>query len=595
MAAWLLRAWIAPQQVDSDEYLAWRLDLARTRLLIAGYFCVAGNIAFAALDLMLYGDLAVQFLTLRALMTIVAILSVLLNATLSTERRQVAMLVFIVWGECFPICVMTSLGEGFRSPYYAGLMLVLFGYAILVPVRWLQHAIVQIGVLIVYWTLNIPAVQNWNDVKVAIGSSYFLLWTCALATASVILYERLLRKEFRVRQELKSSLETVQVEKQRAELANIAKTKFLAAANHDLRQPLQALNWYLGGLQSQTSGTPLESSVVRLQSSVDAMNQLFNGLLDVSRLDAGGVRPEITVVSLRDVFKKMQLQYEPLMQAKRLKMPVADTQALVRVDPLLLEQLLGNLLSNAIRHTKEGHVALSASDSGGRLRIAVVDTGEGIPAQHLQDIFQEFFQVGNSGRDRRKGLGLGLAIVKRLSELLGYDIQVRSVLGKGSEFYFSVPLAQSLLPVSPPAKGPDCKLEGALLPRFVAVVDDDPEICESIAFLLKQWGCLVVTATTGWELLNKFEGQEVFPDVLITDYRLSEGETGIDVIEHLSRRIGHRIPAVIVTGDTAADQLRYLKEMGFPVLHKPVSPEVLREILATLGGNDPDRADTQPD
>jgi CheY-like chemotaxis protein len=258
---------------------------------------------------------------------------------------------------------------------------------------------------------------------------------------------------------------------------------------------------------------------------------------------------------------------------------ITDSRSLVRADPLLLDQLLGNLVSNAVRHTVTGRIEVSATELIDNVRISVKDTGIGIPEEHLEDIFVEFFQVGNQERDRRKGLGLGLAIVKRLSDLLGYDVGVKSTLGEGSEFHITVPLAQYVAEASPPRADTATSTASDELQCIVAVVDDEPEVREALEFLLNQWGCLTITAASGHALLEALDGEDVLPDVLVTDYRLAGGETGTQLISRMSERAGGPLPAIMITGDTAPNRLREWQAKGLTVLHKPVSPDRLRQAL----------------
>lgn len=365
-------------------------------------------------------------------------------------------------------------------------------------------------------------------------------------------------------------------QKTAAEQANIAKSRFLAAASHDLRQPMHALGLYVAALKPQLHGRDAAVTLGKIEATVAAMEALFNAILDVSKLDAGVIVPQIRPVAVAEVFERLQgdLQAEALSRGLRLR--VRPLAVHVSADPLLLDRILRNLLTNALRYTRAGGVLLAARRRGQGVCLQVWDTGLGIAAEHLERIFQEFYQVDNPQRDRSQGLGLGLAIVDRLVRLLDYRLEVRSRPGRGTLFSLQIPcLAQAPVepPVPPPRQGDPTRLKGT-----VAVVDDDALILDALPALLAGWGLEVVAAPNAPALMARLSQA---PDLLITDYRLAEGVTGFTVVDRLAARYGP-IPVVIITGDTARDSIERIAAQGYPVLHKPVQPARLRAVLQRL-------------
>ena len=365
-----------------------------------------------------------------------------------------------------------------------------------------------------------------------------------------------------------------------AERANLAKSRFLAAASHDLRQPMHALGLFLQALRQGRLGDPERRLVESIGESFDAMDALFNALLDISRLDAGVVEPHPLTFPVARVLDRMRNEYAPQAARKGLALSVRACSAYVRSDPVLLEEVVGNLVSNAIRYTPSGRVVLGCRRAGGSaLRIEVWDTGRGIPADKLREVFREFIQLENPERDREKGLGLGLAIVERLSELLGHPVDVRSTPGRGSVFRVRVPLgrAEEAMPVEVEPLGHQ-PLHG----RFAVIVDDDRAVLEAMRVMLTGWGMEVAAADSGAMILGKLRTAERCPDLILCDYRLRDGESGIDVIRDVREEFNADIPAALVTGDTGPERLKEATASGLPLLHKPVKASRMRALVGLL-------------
>jgi signal transduction histidine kinase/CheY-like chemotaxis protein len=382
----------------------------------------------------------------------------------------------------------------------------------------------------------------------------------------------------RLRFENEDLARELRLQKEAAEQANIAKSSFLAAASHDLRQPVHALGLLVGALQGHAMTEEMRGLVEHVGGSVAAMDGLFNSLLDISRLDAGVVMTHIEDFPIQPLLARVCRDHLDEAEAKGLGLVWRPCSAIVRSDPVLIERILRNLVSNALRYTDRGRVLVGCRRHQG-LRIEVWDTGRGVPPDQQEQIFREFYQMGNSERDRAKGLGLGLAIVDRLAKLLDCRLSLRSAPGKGSVFRIVVPLAGNQVPGAVPAL--DAPI-GAMPRGLIFVIDDDASIQGAMASLLSSWGHEVVAAGSLAEMLKRIETSFRRPDLIICDYRLRDGENGIDVVRRLQSEYNDDIPALLVTGDTAPDRLREARESGLILLHKPVANVKLRATVGNL-------------
>jgi CheY-like chemotaxis protein len=366
-----------------------------------------------------------------------------------------------------------------------------------------------------------------------------------------------------------------------AESATQTKSRFLAAASHDLRQPMHALSLYLSAL----GGVRLPESALALLSNAkqcaQAMDEMFSELLDISRLDASAVQADIKVFALSTLLDQIRMEFVPQAQAKGLNFKVVDCSAFVFSDPILIERILRNLVSNAMRYTTHGKVLVGCRRSNDGVRLSVYDTGSGIAYEQQQSIFEEFYQVSNPERDRTQGLGLGLAIVQRLALLLSTRLTLTSQLGRGSVFSIDLPGSGAIDAVSSPMIA-DTTHHGSLMGALIVVIDDESIILGAMQLLLEQWGCAVIVAASGREAIERLSQCSRAPDIIVCDYRLRDGETGSDVIVALRDEFNENIPALLITGDTAPERIKTLLASGFPVLHKPVQEKILKDALAGL-------------
>ncbi|MFL9950523.1 hybrid sensor histidine kinase/response regulator [Paraburkholderia agricolaris] len=386
-------------------------------------------------------------------------------------------------------------------------------------------------------------------------------------------------------------LEQVRREKEAAERSDLEKSRFLAAASHDLRQPVHAISLFLGLLSKERLSSHALYLVQNIASATAAMGNLFDALLNISRLDAGVVQVRRQSFALNTLLDQIRMEYAPQAQEKGLSMRVRSRDVQVQSDPVLLERVIRNLVSNAIVHTETGRVLVGCRVRDGHVRIEVWDTGPGIPAREEERVFWEFHQLRNPERDRSKGLGLGLAIVRRTTALLGHTLALRSVEGKGTVFSLCVERGvTAALPVQPPTLQPHTPESGARARdaataqgQLVLVVDDDPQNREGLTLLLKSWGYRVIDGSSGANILEKVVHLTQKPALIVSDYRLPERETGIQVIDRLRDEYNDSdIPALIVSGDTDPSRLIDAAENGIPLLHKPVDVEMLRNWIERL-------------
>jgi signal transduction histidine kinase len=372
----------------------------------------------------------------------------------------------------------------------------------------------------------------------------------------------------------------VQEKSHQLELANTYKSRFLAAASHDLRQPLHALNLFIAQLRTETNPAERTRLVEHIDAAVGSINDLFDALLDMSKLDAGVLAPNLTEFPIKRLLERMKTTFAEAAREKGLRLRVVPNRAWVRSDFILLERIALNLVSNAVRYTARGGVVIGCRRRGGRLRIDVWDSGVGIAEDQQRKIFGEFYQLAAPEPGRLGGLGLGLSIVDRLGLLLKHPVELASRPGKGSRFSVSVPLVATrgaIADAEPPATFAD-HVKG----RLIVVIDDDPLVLEGMRGILRSWGCRVVTAASDSAALARLTEEYSQPDLIISDYRLADGKMGIEAIDCLRAALGSTVPAFLISGDTGPERLREATASGYYLLHKPVPPMALRTTLNRL-------------
>lgn len=366
-----------------------------------------------------------------------------------------------------------------------------------------------------------------------------------------------------------------------AEAANRSKDKYLAAASHDLLQPLNAARLLISTLRERKLPDIEQVLVERTHQALEGAEDLLTDLLDISRLDQAAVKPDIALYRLDELLGPLVSEFQSVAEADGLHLRVHMGDYAIRTDLRLMTRILRNFLSNACRYTDQGSILLAARPRGEMLRLEVWDTGRGIATDRLDSIFLEFNQLDVGRAADRKGVGLGLAIVERIAKILEYRVQVHSLPGRGSRFSIEVPMSREVpLPISLAAPQPGT---GNPLPgRRLLVLDNEVSILDSMRALLGQWGCEVVTATDQASALSALAGRA--PELILADYHLDHGVVGCEVVRHLREHFAQPIPAVIITADRTDQCRRSLRRLDAPLLNKPVKPGKLRAVLSQLLG-----------
>jgi two-component system, sensor histidine kinase len=412
-----------------------------------------------------------------------------------------------------------------------------------------------------------------------IAVSYF---ACTLIFGWV--NNRFTRESIRLRSQNLELLRQLQIQTQAAERArfsaenaNSGKTRFLAAASHDMRQPLQSVSLLADALQAEPLTPTAERLLASMREAATSMGELMDELMDYSRIDSGTLQAEFRSFDLAPLLIRIEAEFAPLAAQRGLRLHVRSRPLRVLSDPRMVERIVRNLVSNAVKYTASGGVLVGCRLRGKQVRLEIWDSGIGIPNDKQDDVFREFYQLDNPERDRRKGLGLGLAIVDGLVRLLGQRLQLRSIEGKGSLFSVALPLdttQQARTEIRPPAL--------PVLPQNISrvlVIDNEPIIQQAMSALLAAWGCKPIAAESLEDALAQLDSA---PDAILADYRLLEGRTGIEAIEGVRRHFNVDIPAAVITGDTDPHRLAEARASGFPLLQKPTPSGHLREVLSGL-------------
>ena len=365
------------------------------------------------------------------------------------------------------------------------------------------------------------------------------------------------------------------------ERANRDKSRFLAAASHDLRQPMHALGLFAASLEKSLAASPLQPTVVNMIRAVDSLEQSCSAMLDLSKLDAGVVEPNMQSFPIRDLFRRLHMHCAGQAEELGLGLRFKPGGRIVTSDPQLLERVLGNLIHNAIRYTRQGGIVVLARARADRVSLEVWDTGIGIAADELPRVFDEFYQVSNSGRDRTRGLGMGLAIVKRLVLLMGHELEVKSRPDRGTVF-------RILLAPTELADMANMVLGAETVPMLVdvnrtaLVIDDEESIRIGMRDLLQTWGFEVLLAASIAQACAEVRRHAGVIDIVLSDLRLANHEDGIDAIERVRAVYGAPLPAVLITGDTSAGEVKRAHDSGHQVLFKPVRPRELYSLLRSV-------------
>jgi two-component system, sensor histidine kinase len=478
------------------------------------------------------------------------------------------------------------------AAHQLALVLVVYTFCVAsVPILAPQFGVFVAFVLLIYGPAVAAVAVKQPDL------SWQLVIVMSVAMGMIMVLARNYRESFdrnvalKLRTEalavqLQAETRTAEAARHQAEVANRAKTQFFTAASHDLRQPLHAMGLFAEALRQRVHEPEVAHLVNSINESVDALEGLFSELLDITRIDSGGVEVNPESFEVADIFRKLRLHFEPAAFEKGLALRFRGGRHAVLADPLLVERVLRNLVSNAIRYTSDGSVLVSARRRGDGVLLQVWDTGPGIREDERVRVFEEFYQVPGTSTaassEHKKGLGLGLAIVRRLAGLMDAPLALRSRLGHGSVFSLELPLGKAPRPEvrSVPGKAPTAL---TLAGRLIVVVEDEPAVREGLEVLLRSWGATIqafesVGATAAWA--DAVDPSLVKPALVIADYRLQQGETGVAAIEAVRSRFGSALPAIVVTGSSMTGHDREALEHNFHLLIKPVLPNKLRAMIA---------------
>jgi signal transduction histidine kinase/CheY-like chemotaxis protein len=370
----------------------------------------------------------------------------------------------------------------------------------------------------------------------------------------------------------------LEAERDEAARSDLEKSRFLAIASHDLRQPVHALALFSATLHRRLQHTAEEPLVRNMTRAIDGLERSFNALLDISRLDAGTMAPALQTFSLRDLFRRLHMHYGGQAELAGLGLRFSPGGKSVHSDPQMLERVLGNLIQNAIKYTEHGGIVVVARSTPTTVNVEVWDTGAGISAVELPRIFDEFYQIGRGERDRSHGLGMGLAIVKRLVSSLGHTLTVKSRQGRGTMFRVGIPIGDlsGLQDAMAPADTVPMQISS---PQMVLVIDDEEPIREGLRGLLQEWGYQVMTAASSDQAEQVVQALEGRVDLILSDLHLGGDVDGLEAIDRVRLLCRQEVPAILITGDTAHGEIRRIAASGHMVLFKPVQPRRLYEAL----------------
>jgi len=518
-----------------------------------------------------------QAATLGVLLTFRRDTDALTSPATWQQRHRIALaLTAVGWG----VAPVFLLGPDDLA-YAALVVLVLLGMAVVGVIAAATDR-TSIYLWLVPIATPLPLMLLWHG-----GDAYPALAQIAVIWMAVHLrlalaQNHLLNSTLRAQLENAALVERLHQQMELTAQASREKSQFLASASHDLRQPLHALSFFGATLERRMAGSVDQPLIYNMMRSIEALDKSFGAILDISKLDAGAVEPHVQSFPIRDLFRRLQMSFAGQAEEAGLQLRFRPGVKVVTSDPQLLERILGNLLQNGLRYSRPGAgVLVAARRRRGGVSLEVWDTGIGISEAELPKVFAEFYQVANPERDRSKGLGMGLAIVKRLSELLGHELTVQSRPGTGS--VFRVWVSRVHAPQMDEFTVGAETLPGALDDtRTVLLVDDEEAVRTSVGELLVEWGYEVIAVATTADALAAAKAREGLIDVIVTDLRLRDGEDGLRAIELIRQACGFAVPAVLVTGDTAPDQVLRVHESGHIVLYKPVQPKELLTVLKKL-------------
>jgi signal transduction histidine kinase/CheY-like chemotaxis protein len=581
-----------PKQLQNPWTLAFAPELERE--FMAAYTCdslgfvramlatgLAVYCAFGIGPYLLFPEVYQQDWAIRY--GVVAPIVLLVIAATYIERLQKywqsgAMVAMVTFGLGTPAMLQYLPAEAMRVILPLGAQVVLLYTFCAVKLRFVYAMAVSLAIVAVCVWLAFGPWAFPRDTRV-IMSLFLCAW---LATGGAVCYllERFSRLDFLRRREITALSEQLDAEKHVAVVANQSKTRFIATASHDLRQPLHAVGLLIDVLRERLAPGEDRRLAERVHQAVRLLEDQFNGLLDISRLDSGEIHIARSRFPMARLAGTLRTKFAPLAEGKGLRLSIEDTGLWLESDPLVLERILANLVDNAIKYTARGSVTVEASAQGDVVRIAVTDTGCGIPAELKERVFDEFFRIGGAAGEDTRGLGIGLAIVRRMAALLSHPLDVRSTVGAGTRFTIDVPKASSEDDVRAAQSRDRDAGEDELRGSFVLVMDDERQVRDAMAMLLDMWGCNVLCVAGGAEAVEAMQEHLRDPDLVVCDYRLGGKETGLDAIDAVRAAAGRDIPAIILTGDVGAVDPDHIRLRGLALAYKPIHGDSLRRLMA---------------
>lgn len=480
----------------------------------------------------------------------------------------------LLWGS---IAVFLMQPDQYDSVLLITLVLAGMSAGALVPLSSFLPAYVGFSSMAM---LPLALVMFLSDTNVLLYAGYLVLAFLGVNLGYAVNVNRNLAASIRLRFENLHLLEDLRAEKERAEKANTDKSRFLAATSHDLRQPLHAMDLYLGALENLLSDEDQLALLGKSRTASSALNGLLTALMDISRLDAGEVSINREVVNIRSLLENIAEEFAELAGKARIVISVEAPALLADSDPVMLNRLLRNLISNACKHSEASRITLRAEERGEAVELTIRDDGKGIPFAEQEKVFSEFYQLNNPERDRNKGLGLGLAIVRRLADLLQHDLTLLSKPGEGCCFRVCLP---GILDRHGNMETAEQKTVVAdISGLFVILIEDEAGVRDAMRVLLRQWGCELLVVD-GVESLQEALQAAAYPqpDLVISDYRLRRNTTGLQAVEAVHGHFSAAVPAIIISGDTGEKVESRVQAAGHALLHKPVPAALLRQAIAS--------------
>jgi len=463
--------------------------------------------------------------------------------------------------------MLTGLGIAFTGLAIAVMLTMRLGRSVSQPVRQLSRVVAELA-------------QGNLGARVEQSSGGELLsLQCGVNGMAHALQTHHAELEQRIRE----ATADLEAKKEEAEQSSQAKSNFLANVSHDLRQPMHAIGLFSATLKHRVNTLEQRELVQRIEDAVAALQNMFDGLLNISRMDSGMLEPYLEPCDLAALLQRIGQEFQPQAEQKGLRLRVRISPAWVSSDLMLLGRMLGNLVANAIRYTEHGGVLISCRRRQGHWLVQIWDSGIGMSTEHLPRIFDAYYQVGNPERNSAQGVGLGLAIVAGIARLLEYSIEVFSRPGRGSVFNIRLPLAVTSQINRRSSNGRNC---GQFNGERILMIEDDAAARESLQGLLSSWNLEVMSAADCHQAMAHVEQSAEAPALMICDYRLP-GRSGVELVAALRARLGSDVQAILVSGDTATESVAVMEASGLPILYKPVRPAKLRALIASLlaGGN----------